>query len=93
MSWLSNLFGGVEASKQSQSAEPVLYEGYRIIPEPMNEEGQYRLAGWIELDVDGEIRKHQFIRADLFRSRDEAEGATVIKAKQLIDQMGQRLFD
>lgn len=92
MSWLSKLMGGGGASAQPQAVEPVLYNGFRILPEPMSEDGQFRLAGWIEMDVDGETRKHHLIRADIFRSREEAEQAAVSKAKQIIDQMGQQLF-
>ena len=93
MSWISKLFGGGTGHQAPQSADPVEYKGFRIIAEPMNENGQYRLAGWIELDANGETRKHHFIRADLLRAQDEAEEASVNKAKQMIDQLGQSLFD
>lgn len=94
MSWLSKLFGGAdEAGAAAPAVEATEYEGYRIIPEPMAADGQFRLAGWIEKDFDGETRKHHLIRADLLRDRDEACEAAVRKAKQMIDQMGERLFD
>lgn len=91
MSLLSRLFGGGGADAPS-AAEPVEYEGFRIIPDPIGEDGQYRIAARIEADADGQTRSHHMIRADVLRDRDDAEAASVKKAKQLIDQQGMRLF-
>ena len=90
MSLLSRLFGG--GNDRSEAPEPVEYEGFRIMPEPIGEDGQYRIAARIEAEVDGETRSHHMIRADVLRDRDDAVAASVNKAKQLIDQQGQRLF-
>lgn len=83
MSLLSKLFG---------SKEPVLkaetYQGFTITPKPLNEGGQFRLSALIEKDA----QNHHLIRADTFTVADEAAEAAVIKAKQMIDQMGERLF-
>lgn len=94
MSLLSRLFGGGGGSGGAKPpvAEPVEYQGFRIIPDPIAEEGQFRLAAWIEGEVGGEPRRHHLIRADLIRDRDEAVEAAVRKAKQMIDQSGPRLF-
>jgi len=54
--------------------------------------GQYRLAGTISKEVDGEIKTHKLIRADMFSDRDEAVSFTVRKAKQVIGEQGDRLF-
>lgn len=90
MSLLSRLFGG--GGQKPPSPEPVEYEGYRILPEPIPADGQFRLAAWIELDVDGATKRHHLIRADLLRDRAEAEQAAINKARQLIDQQGALLF-
>jgi hypothetical protein len=90
MSWLSKLFGGGGAPS---APEPTEYEGFRIFPEPMPDDGQFRLAARIEKDVNGELKSHHLIRADLLRDPDEASAAAVRKAQQMIDQMGDRLFD
>ncbi len=92
MSWLSRLFGGSGAAATPVSA--VEYEGFRIYPEPMAAEGgQYRLSARIEMGEGEDLKSHQMIRADLLRSHDEATEAAVFKAKQMIDQMGARLFN
>ena len=91
MSILSKLFGG--GGGKSAAAEPVAHEGFRIYPEPQNEGGQYRLQARIEKDVGGELRSHHLIRADVFTSADDAAEAAVAKAKMLIDQLGDGLFN
>lgn len=89
MSLFSKLFGG---SKKSEP-EPVTYEGFDIFPEPMAEGAKYRLSARIGKIVDGEHKTHLVVRADVFDSQDEAESLSVAKAKQLIDEQGERIFD
>lgn len=89
MSLFSKLFGGGSAPKETVED----YEGYRIIATPISEGGEYVLCARIEFDKDGETLSHKLIRADRIRSREEAEQAAIAKAKQVIDQMGLRLFD
>ena len=88
MSLFSKLFGG----GAPKDAEPETYEGFRIFPEPMKEAGGYRLAARIEKEIGGETRSHRMIRADVYSGQDEARAASVAKAKQMIDQMGDGLF-
>ena len=90
MSLLKKLFGGSDAAKEPEFEE---YEGFRIYPEPMKESGGYRLAARIEKEVDGEARVHRLIRADVFNASEGAAKAALDKAKILIDQMGEKLFD
>ncbi|KUF09263.1 HlyU family transcriptional regulator [Pseudoponticoccus marisrubri] len=92
MSLLSRLFGG-GGGGGTPAPEPVEYEGFRIYPEPVSEGGQYRIGARIEAEIDGTLKEHRLIRADMLRDREEAETASVNKAKQMIDQMGARLFD
>ncbi len=92
MSWLSRLFGGGDGDAQAPSAEPVEYEGYKIFPDPIAEDGQFRLAARIEKEVEGEIKTHHLIRADVLRDRESAADAAIRKAQQMIDQQGDRLF-
>lgn len=91
MSLFSRLFGG--GGSKEPSAETLEYNGFHITPEPIAEDGQYRLAARIVGEVGGETKEHRLIRADVMRDRDEAVEAAVRKAKQLIDQQGERLFD
>ncbi|MEL6645479.1 MAG: HlyU family transcriptional regulator [Pseudomonadota bacterium] len=88
MSFLKKLFGGGEAAK----TEPETYQGFAIHPDPMPEGRQYRLQARIEKDIDGEVKTHMVIRADVFESRDAAEAAAITKAKQVIDEQGDQLF-
>lgn len=93
MSLLKRLFGGGGANKAPATAVVVEYEGYRITPQPSSEGGQYRIGALIEGEVNGETKTHHLIRADMIRDADEAADASIRKAKQMIDQMGARLFD
>ncbi|MBN9676509.1 MULTISPECIES: HlyU family transcriptional regulator [Salipiger] len=91
MSLLSRLFGG-GGPKPEPKAETIDYNGFRITPEPMPAEGQFRIAALIEAEVDGEMKTHHLVRADVIRDREEAEQASIRKAKQMIDEQGARLF-
>ena len=71
---------------------PVDYKGYRIRPEPYRTGDQYQTAGTIEKDTPEGVRAHRFIRADTYRSREDAIAFTVAKAKQIIDLQGDRIF-
>ena len=53
---------------------------------------EYQLAGRIEKDVDGELKVHDFVRADRLSSRDEAASFALAKARQIIDEQGNGLF-
>ena len=89
MSLLKKLFGGPAKPAEPQVEE---YEGFRIFPEPANEGSHFRLAARIEKEIAGEVKSHMLIRADTFTTPEQAADAAVMKAKQLIGQMGDRLF-
>ena len=88
MSLFSKLFGG----GSSKEPEPETYKDFHIFAEPAKESGGYRLAARVEKEIDGETKSHRLIRADTFNSQDAAIEASVAKAKQLIDQLGDELF-
>ena len=87
MSWFGKLFGGGGGSAEP-ATETTDYNGYRITPTPMAEGKTYRLAARIERDG----KRHELIRADTFTDRDEAEQASIAKARQVIDEQGASLF-
>jgi len=95
-SFLSNLFsmfsGGDKTAAPAAKVEPRPYGDCRIYPEPMREGNQFRLAGRIEKDVNGEVLTRTFVRADMFTSHDDAAEYAVRKAQQIIDQNGTSLF-
>jgi len=94
--WLKRLFGGGESSSQpsAKQAAAVEHKGYRIVPAPRASGSQWNVAGIITRPGDdGAERRHAFVRADNSASWDEAVELTVIKAKQMIDIEGERIFD
>jgi hypothetical protein len=38
------------------------------------------------------VKKHEFVRADRYASREDAVAFTITKAKQIIDLQGDRMF-
>lgn len=69
------------------------YEGFEIQAAPAGEAAGWRVAGVISKVVDGEERSHQFVRADTCPDADSAAAMTLRKARQLIDEQGDALFD
>ena len=88
MSFLKKLFGGGSAPE----APSVDYEGYRITLAPEQEGNGYRVGAFIEKEVDGETRSHHLIRADTMQGLEAARDASLRKAKQAIDEQGDRIF-
>jgi hypothetical protein len=92
-SWFGRLAGGGAGTAPEAAGEPVEYKGYRIRPAPYSAEGGYQTAGVIEKDGESGPREHRFVRAERHPSKDEALAFSVAKAKQIIDQQGERIFD
>lgn len=88
MSLLSRLFGKAPA----KAPEPILHKDCRIFPEPQKAPGGFRVAARIEKDFGGETKVHQLVRADTNTSLEDAVAASLAKAKQAIDQLGDDLF-
>jgi hypothetical protein len=38
------------------------------------------------------VKTHRFVRADTYNGREDAIAFTIAKAKQIIDQVGDRMF-
>ena len=91
MSLFSKLFGGGKSAKPA--AEPEEHDGFTIYPEPAGQDGQFRIGARIEKTVGGELKTHRFIRADTVADLETANSISVTKAKMLIDQQGDRIFD
>lgn len=97
-SFVSNIIslfsgGSRQETKPEVKAETQAHGGCAIHATPMREGSQYRLAGRIEKEVDGEVLVRSFIRADMFSTADDAVEFTFRKARQIIDQHGASLFD
>lgn len=91
MSLLSRLFGG--ASSPGSQPEPEVYGEFRIYAEPISEGGRFRVAARIEKEIDGEVRTHRLIRADTCESAEQARDLSATKARLVIDEQGDAIFD
>jgi hypothetical protein len=89
---MGKLFGGGAGPAASTPAQTVEYNGYEIIADPISNGSQFNVAGTIRKSFPDGPKEHRFIRADTHGSRDDAAGHSVQKAKQLIDEQGDRLF-
>lgn len=90
MSLWKSLFGGSKREAPSPATED--YNGFTIAPAPYAAGGQFQVAGSVSKSIDGETKTHKFVRADRFSSMEEATTFTIMKAKQIIDQMGDKIF-
>ncbi|MGH1465125.1 MAG: HlyU family transcriptional regulator [Cognatishimia sp.] len=90
MSLISKLFGS--KSKPDEIPEPETHAGFMIFAEPQKDGAVFRVAARIEKEIDGEVKVHSMIRADSFASEAAAKEVTLLKAKALIDQQGDRIF-
>ena len=88
MGILSRLFGG-GGGGSGPGTPPVEHQGFTIHAEPMTEGSRHRICARIQKDG----REHLMIRADTLESRDAAVEASVAKARSLIDQQGEGIFD
>ncbi|MGR2737408.1 HlyU family transcriptional regulator [Billgrantia sp. Q4P2] len=91
---LGGLLGGGETKpSNAKAAEPVEYNGYQIVSEPVEQGGQFRVSGWIRKPGgDGEIQEHRFERSDLVPGREACDQLMVSKAQRYIDQVGDDMF-
>lgn len=95
MSFFSKLFGG---GKSAASGEPKIlgqedYKGYQIEAIQMKQGSEFILAGNIRKSFGDEVKVKKFVRADRLTSAEQASETALRKAKQIIDQEGDGLFD
>lgn len=92
MSFLKRLFG--RSTEPAVEAVPATeYQGHVLRSTPQREGQQYRLCGTISQESDGATRTHHLIRADLFMSAEDATEAFLRKARQVVDERGDKLYD
>lgn len=93
MSFWKKLFGGGGGDAAEEAAgDPVEHNGFAIRATPFTEGGQYQTCGVITKEIGGEVREHRFIRADRFASKQDAVDVTLRKARQIIDEQGDKIF-
>ncbi len=93
MSLFSRLFGGGgKAQPPAPTTPPEVYKEFEIFVEPQSENGQYRVCARIEKEVGGTRRSHRLLRADTMASLEDVRAMSLAKARQVIDEQGERLF-
>jgi len=81
-----------DAAAGAPAGPAVEYNGYRIRPAPYRSGGQFQTAGLIEKDFPDGPRQHRFVRAETHPSEDDAKEFAITKARQIIDQQGDKMF-
>ncbi len=89
---IKSFLGGSSASVD-QPSDPVEYKGLTIEAAPINEEGKFRTAGYISGELNGEIKRLHFIRADIHSDRQTAIDHSISKAQQIIEEQGAKLLE
>ncbi|WP_187971492.1 HlyU family transcriptional regulator [Aquibium microcysteis] len=96
MSFLKKLFGlgggDDPGGAEPQSSEAQEYQGFTIRATPFKSDGQYQTCAVITKEVGGAMKEHRLIRADRFAALDTAVEISFRKARQMIDEQGDRLF-
>ncbi|GAA0775143.1 transcriptional regulator [Roseibium denhamense] len=92
--FFKNLFSSEgEAPKSASKETMVVYDNYRIIAQPQSSSGQWQVSGRIEKDFGETTKTHRFIRADTLPGETDAANEMIRKAKMMIDQQGDTIFD
>lgn len=98
MSFLKKLFGGGDSSDAGaapgggKAKQQIDYQGYTIKATPYKEGGQWQTCGVVSKEIGGEVKEHRFIRADRFSDETQAADHAIAKGKQLVEQVGERMF-
>jgi hypothetical protein len=69
------------------------YKDFTIQPMPRKQGSQWLTAGIISKDGEEGRREVEFIRSDLFASREDAATCALAKGRLIIDEQGERMFD
>lgn len=93
-SFLKSLFGIGKSGDGGASPESggTRYKDFLIVPAPRKEGGQWRLAGFIRMEIDGVARERAFVRSDLFSDKGTAAQFAIQKGQLIIDQRGAELL-
>ena len=93
---LGNLFksllGSGGSEPQEQISDPVDHKGFTIEAAPIVEDGKFRTAGYISGELEGEVKRIRFIRADQHADLQAATDHALAKGRQIIDEQGKGLL-
>lgn len=87
------LGGGSKGDVAAVAAESIEYNGYTITAAPLKEGAQFKTAGSISKELNGEMKTASFIRADNHSDLESAVSHTERKAQQIIDEQGDAMFE
>ncbi len=92
--FLRRLTGGGDTDDAAPGTRgpAVEYEGYAIHAIPRRQGSQWLTAGLIAKEFPDGVKEHHFVRAETHASQDDAKAFAVLKAKQIIDERGDKLF-
>lgn len=91
---LRRLFGAQGAPEPEEAAgREEHYRGYRIEAVPRRDAGGWRIAGRISRERDGGVETVSFVRADVQADAEDAVAMSLLKARRLVDERGDTLFD
>lgn len=90
---LKKLFGGGAEPGPAKPAAELDYDGFRLIATPVQVAGGWSTQGTIEKTIGGELKQIDFVRADTSPSRDGAAQMSLDKAKKIVDERGDAVFD
>jgi len=91
--FFKRIFGSTDAQPQVEASAKVTYQNFEIVPAPVKESSGWRVSGKIVKEIEGVTREHEFIRADTCSDHESAVTLTVRKARQLIDERNEKIFD
>lgn len=90
---LHSVFGAPDREPAAPQVEAATeYKGYSIRPAPRRQDSGWLTAGVIQKQFPEGMREHRFVRADTYTDRNDAVAFCVTKAKQIIDEQGDRMF-
>lgn len=84
--------GGNGGDGPTETAARETYEGLELLARPVAEGQIWRVAGRVQRIGDDDGPGHEFVRADTMSSHDEAVRMSLLKARQLVDEQGDRLL-
>jgi hypothetical protein len=94
MSFWKKLFGGGSGGQGEGEPGPGEdYKGFTIRAAPYESDGQFQTCGIVEKEVAGERKAHRFVRADRHASYEDAVAFSLQKARQVVDEQGERIFN
>mgnify|MGYP006234566303 FL=1 len=77
----------------SSSIASSYYKDFQIVPTPKKTSGAYTTEGKIFKEIEGIKMNAYFIRTDTFSKKDDAIECIERKARIIIDENGEKIFD